>query len=72
VTCDIHGWMRGAIAVFDHPFFDVSSQDGSFSIDALPAGDYVIEAWHETLGTREQTVTVTAGGTAEVSFVFGG
>lgn len=72
VTCDIHGWMHGAIAVFDHPFFDVSDDDGSFSIDNLPAGDYVIEAWHETLGTQEQRVSVTAGGAAEVNFSFTG
>jgi hypothetical protein len=72
VTCDIHGWMHGAIAVFDHPFHDVSGTDGSFSIDALPPGTYVVVAWHEMLGVKEQSVTVTAGGTAEVSFVFDG
>jgi len=72
VTCDIHGWMHGAIAVFDHPWFAVSAPDGSFSIDTLPPGDYVLEAWHETLGVQEQSVTVTAGGTAEVSFTFAG
>jgi hypothetical protein len=64
--------MEGAIAVFDHAYFAVSGNDGSFSIDALPAGTYVIEAWHETLGVQEQSVTVPAGGTAEVSFTFAG
>jgi plastocyanin len=72
VACDIHGWMSGAIAVFDHAFFDVTGDDGSFSIDALPAGEYVIEAWHETLGTQEQRVTVGTGEAVEVSFTFGG
>jgi hypothetical protein len=70
VTCDIHGWMHGAIAVFDHPYYDVSGTDGSFAIDALPPGTYVVEAWHETLGVKEHSVTVSAGGTADVSFVF--
>jgi plastocyanin len=72
VTCDIHGWMHGAIAVFDHPYHDVSSADGSFSIDALPPGTYVVDAWHETLGVQERSVTVEAGATAEVSFEFEG
>jgi plastocyanin len=72
VTCDIHGWMRGAIAVFDHPYYDVSGTDGSFSIDTLPPGTYIVEAWHETLGVQERSVTVEAGGTAEVSFEFEG
>jgi hypothetical protein len=33
-------------------------------------GDYVLEAWHERLGTQTQNVTITEGGTAEVSFTF--
>jgi hypothetical protein len=36
----------------------------------LPPGDYVIEAWHETLGTQAQTVTVPAAGNAEIAIVF--
>jgi len=72
VACDIHGWMSGVIAIFDHPWFAVSGDDGSFRIDALPAGDYVLEAWHETLGTREQRVSVGAGATTDVTFTFEG
>jgi hypothetical protein len=70
VACDIHGWMHASIAVFDHPYFAVTRQDGAFSIADLPAGDYVIEAWHATLGTQQQRVTVTAGAPAQVSFTF--
>lgn len=72
VACDIHGWMNASIAVFDHPFFALSAEDGSFAIDAVPAGEYVLEAWHETLGTLRQTVTVSAGEAAEVTFTFEG
>jgi hypothetical protein len=70
VACDIHGWMHASIAVFDHPYFAVTNADGSFSIADLPAGDYVIEAWHATLGTQQQRVTVASGAPAQVSFVF--
>jgi hypothetical protein len=70
VACDIHGWMNGAIAVFDHPFFAVTSLDGSFSIPNLPPGEYVLEAWHQTLGTQSQRVTVTANAPATVTFTF--
>jgi len=71
VTCDVHGWMSGAIAVFDHDWFAVTREDGGFSLDGVPAGTYTIEAWHETLGTQSQQVTVGAGGDAEVTFRFG-
>jgi hypothetical protein len=70
VACDIHGWMHASIAVFDHPYFAVTNNDGSFAIADLPAGDYVIEAWHAALGTQQQRVTVTAGAPAQVSFTF--
>ena len=31
-------WMKGAIMVFDHPFFAVTGEDGSFEITGVPAG----------------------------------
>jgi hypothetical protein len=70
VACDIHGWMAASIAVFDHPYFAVTGADGSFSIADLPPGQYLIEAWHATLGTQQQRIAVTAGAAAEVRFVF--
>jgi len=68
--CDVHPWMGAYMAVLDHPFFTVSGADGSFEIDSLPAGDYVLEAWHETLGTLTQSVSVAADGTSGVTFDF--
>jgi plastocyanin len=68
--CDVHPWMGAYMAVLDHPFFAVSGADGSFEIDGLPAGDYVVEAWHETLGTRTQPVSVAADGAVGVTFDF--
>ena len=70
MRCDVHSWMNSYIGVLEHPFFAVTGEDGMFDISTLPPGDYVIEAWHEALGTQTQNVTVTTGGTAEVSFTF--
>jgi plastocyanin len=70
VKCNIHPWMRSYISVVDHPFFAVSGADGSFTIQGLPPGTYTVEAIHESLGTKEASVTVTESGTAEVSFNF--
>lgn len=68
--CDVHPWMGAYLGVLDHPFFAVSGADGSFEIDGLPAGDYVIEAWHETLGTQTQSVSVAGDGAVGVTFDF--
>ena len=71
IKCSVHGWMHARVFVMDAPYFATSGDDGSFQLTGLPAGTYTLEAWHETLGTRTATVTVTEGGTANLSFAFG-
>jgi len=68
--CDVHGWMSGWIVVTDNVFYDVSKPDGSFTLTAVPAGKYMLEAWHEKLGKTTQTVEVKPGETANVTFEF--
>jgi plastocyanin len=70
VECDVHGWMNAYIGVLEHPFYAVSGSDGSFALDGLPAGEYVVEAWHERYGTMVDTVSLAVGDTAEVSFTY--
>lgn len=72
VSCDVHEWMHGAIAVFDHPFFAVTGADGRFAINGLPPGQYSLEAWHWRLGSQTMRVTVTAGASAGATFTFRG
>jgi hypothetical protein len=70
VRCDVHGWMIAFIGVQDHPYFAVTEEDGTFRIENLPPGDYVIEAWHERYGTQEMNVTVGPDETTEVHFTY--
>ena len=44
--------------------------DGSFSLETLPPGTYVIEAWHEKYGTMTREVTVGESEHVEVDFTF--
>lgn len=59
VKCDVHPWMGAYIGVFDHPCFAVSGDDGTYIISDLKPGEYVIEAWHEKLGSQTANVTVS-------------
>ena len=68
--CDVHPWMIAYVGVLDHPYFSVSGTNGTFSIGSLPAGTYLIAAWHEKYGTQEQSVTVADQETKEISFEF--
>ncbi len=68
--CDVHPWMSAYAGVLDHPFYSVTGADGSFAIKGLPAGEYVIEAWHEKYGAQTQTVKVGDGEAKEIQFAF--
>ena len=48
----------------------VTGDNGAFNLGSLPPGKYTITAWHETLGTQTQEVTVTGSETVPVNFTF--
>ena len=60
--------MRAWIGVCRHPCFDVSAADGTFALEGVPAGDHVVEVWHEVFGRLTQDVHVVAGETVAVEF----
>jgi plastocyanin len=72
IRCDVHPWMQAWMAVMTHPFFALTGPDGKFEIKNIPAGTYSIEAWHEKLGTKTATVTVTDGTAQKIDFTFSG
>lgn len=70
IKCDVHPWMGAWMAVMANPFFNVTKEDGKFTLTNLPAGTYEIEAWHEKLGTQKQAVTLADGENKEINFTF--
>ena len=48
IKCDVHSWMATYVGVLAHPFYSVSSGDGSFDLSELPAGTYTIDSVDET------------------------
>lgn len=71
VKCDVHGWMRAKIRVFDHPYFAVTGEDGSFTIPGLPVGQHTLTVWHEVLGEQTREITVERGGLVRVELAYG-
>jgi plastocyanin len=70
VGCDIHPWMRGYLSVLPNPFFAVTPASGSVTLSQVPPGKYVVAVWHETLGTKEQAVTLEPRGTGRVQLAY--
>ena len=71
IKCDVHPWMESWVGVTAHPYFSTSDEMGGYSIGDLPAGEYVIEAWHEEYGVQEQSVSVADGESVTLDFIFG-
>ena len=67
MTCDVHSWMLGWVAVVPG-LAGVTDKDGVVKIENVPAGKQKIEVWHETLGKQEKEVDVKAGQVTKVSF----
>jgi len=67
VYCNIHPQMSAFVLVRDNPFWARPAPDGTFTIEDVPAGDWVVKAWHERSGEGQQAVAVPADGVAEAT-----
>jgi hypothetical protein len=70
LKCDVHPWMNAYLGILPHPFFDVSDENGFFELKNLPAGNFILEAWHEKLGVQTLEVTAVPQETREIEFRF--
>jgi plastocyanin len=72
LKCDIHNWMNAYVGIVTNPYFAVSDTMGAFEIDKVPAGTYMLQAWHERYGPVTRSVTVKAGAATTVDFAYTG
>ncbi len=70
IECDAHDFMHGFVFVAKNPYYAKVAEDGTYTIDNIPAGQYKVMAFHGTLGTQKGKATVTAGSTQTVDFGF--
>jgi plastocyanin len=57
--CSIHRYMDGVIFVSPTPYTSRVSEDGHYSIDNVPPGDWTVKTWQRRKRFAEQTVPVT-------------
>ena len=70
LRCDYHRWMRAYLFVMEHPFFAVTDAQGRFTIKNLPAGEYTLVTWHESLGENKQIIKVGSSGLKGINFTY--
>ena len=70
LNCEAHNFMFGFMMAPKHPYAVVVGEDGSYSLDDVPPGEYMVKAWHPRFGLQETLVTVAAGAAADANFAF--
>ena len=70
VKCDVHPWMNAYVAVFDHPYFDVTHNGGTFEVKNVPPGSYILAAWHEKFDEQTFPLVVRSGHPTRVDITF--
>lgn len=67
ILCNVHPEMVGYVVVVASPYRAVTDDAGRFRIDGVARGSYRLRSWHRGLATREERVTVTAGGVTRLA-----
>lgn len=61
-------WMQTPLIVLRNPYYDQTDRVGRYRIQRVPVGTYTMHAWFPGLRDVSASVTVTAGGTAQMDF----
>ncbi|MEE9448404.1 MAG: hypothetical protein V3V72_00010 [Ignavibacteriaceae bacterium] len=68
LLCNVHTEMSAYIIVLENPYFAKTGPDGTFTINDVPEGEYIIKTWHEKLKEKSLEVIVKEGKTVEANF----
>lgn len=71
MQCGFHAYMESWGLAVENPYYQLTGDEGRFSLTDVPPGDYTLMAWHPGVGTvLEKKITVPAKGAAQAEFVF--
>ena len=68
--CDIHSQMSAIILSLDTPYFTRANDDGSYSLNNLPPGEYEIRAYHPKFDLVIRQITISKDTVEELNFRF--
>ncbi|MCH7973126.1 MAG: hypothetical protein IH949_04445 [Bacteroidetes bacterium] len=68
LLCNVHTEMSAFIIVLENPYFTKTGPDGTFTINDVPEGEYIIKTWHEKLKEKSLKVILKEGKTVEANF----
>jgi hypothetical protein len=66
--CNVHPQMSAFLMISPTPYFATTGHDGTYTIANIPAGNYIMKAWHEGMKTLSKHITIPAS-SATLDFV---
>jgi len=73
IKCDVHPWMKSWVAVFDHPYYAITDENGDYMIENIPEGEYTVVAFQEKFklkGIIEKKVIINNDKVSQLNFKF--
>ena len=73
IKCDVHPWMKSWVAIFDHPYYAITDENGDYIIENIPEGEYAVVAFQEKFamkGVIEKKVIINNDKSSELNFKF--
>jgi len=65
VACNPHPDETAYVLVFDHPYYAIADEGGSYKIEGIPAGQYPLFAFRDGIVTQISELEVEEGATIE-------
>ena len=72
MICGMHEFMQSWGYRVQNPYNAISGPDGSYKIENIPPGEYVITAWHYLMKLRSKKIHVEANSVIDLDFEFDG
>jgi hypothetical protein len=72
MVCGMHEFMQTWGYRVQNPYYFISGEDGAYQLNNVPPGDYVVNAWHNSIKIRSQRVRVKENSVIDLNFEFDG
>ncbi len=72
MICGMHEFMQTWGYRIQNPYYFITKNDGSFKIDNIPPGEYVVNAWHSLTKSQSKKITIKENSVVDLDFEFNG
>lgn len=68
MLCNVHPEMEAFVVIMQNPYYSKTDDEGNFTIENLPAGEYTVSVWHPKRKAASIEVVVSDSGSVSVEF----